>query len=111
MTAGDLDADGFAEVIAGSGPGGGPRVVAFSGSSLIQGSREERANFFAGDSSARSGVRLAAKDLDGDSRADLVTSAGARVVTYLGRAVRSSGPPPESDAFDGLDAAAGLYVG
>ena len=76
VAAGDLDGDGFAEVIAGGGPGGGPRVTAFSGKQLLANQYDVRANFFGGDPDNRGGVRVAVKDLDGDTRADLVVGAG-----------------------------------
>src|SRR5262249_8675520 len=82
--AGDLDGDGFAEVIGGGGPGGGPRVLAMSGKALVQsGQPVVRANFFGGDVSNRGGIRVAVKRLDTDNRVDLIvgsgTGAGSRV--------------------------------
>ena len=41
VTAGDLDGDGFAELVAGGGPGGGPRVLALSGADLMAGAGGE----------------------------------------------------------------------
>ncbi len=77
VTIGDLDGDGFGDVIAGGGPGGGPRVLGLSGNALLQAGRQEPIiNFFSGDPNTRGGIRVAAKDLDGDSNADLVTGSG-----------------------------------
>ena len=79
--AGDVDGDGFADVIAGGGPGGGPRVFALSGQGLLASNGQTQtpvANFFAGNTDNRGGVRVSAKDLDGDGRADLVVGDGDR---------------------------------
>lgn len=67
----DVDADGYADVIVGAGETGGPRVQVFSGRSgqVLQ-------DFFAFDSSNRSGVRIAAADLNDDGRADVVACPG-----------------------------------
>ncbi|HEY8503942.1 MAG TPA: hypothetical protein VIL46_05130, partial [Gemmataceae bacterium] len=117
VTAGDLDGDGAADVVAGGGPGGGPRVFALSGRDLARGGVQvQLANFFAGDVSNRGGVRVAAKDLDGDDRADLVTgsgtAAGSRVTAYAGKDIPPDGAPPvlaEFDAFPGFTG--GVFVG
>jgi hypothetical protein len=118
VTAGDLNGDGFADVIVGGGPGGGPRVLALSGKDLTtSGSANpvQLANFFAGDPTSRGGVRVAAKDLDGDNRADLVTGAGAggAIAAYVGSAIPVDGQPPElwsfADAFPGFTG--GVFVG
>ncbi len=111
VTAGDLDGDGFADVIVGGGPGGGPRVTALSGRVLAAGGGPvPEADFFAGDTANRGGVRVAVKDLTGDGRADLVTGAGAGggslVTAYAG------GSPPELFAFDAFPGfAGGVFVG
>jgi RHS repeat-associated protein len=116
VTTGDLDGDGFAEVIAGGGPGGGPRVTAFDGEALLGNQYEMRANFFAGDPDRRGGIRVAVKDLDGDPQADLVvgagTGSGSRVATYLGRDVTPAEAPPVSHEFEALPGfVGGVFVG
>ena len=116
VAVGDLDGDGLAELIAGGGPGGGPRVTAFSGSGLLNGQRTPVANFFGGDPENRGGIRLAVKDLDGDSAADLVTGSGpgggSRVTAYKGSTLVAGGNPPELFAFDAQPGfGGGVFVG
>ena len=72
VAAGDVTGDGVAEIVTGSGPGGGPHVRVFS----LSGGATEIAGFYAYDPAFGGGVSVAAGDVDGDGLAEIVTGAG-----------------------------------
>jgi hypothetical protein len=77
LAVGDVTGDGKADLAAGAGPGGGPRVYLLNGASLLNNQINPVANFFDGDVNARGGVTVAMRDVDGDGKADLITGSGA----------------------------------
>ena len=84
VAAGDVTGDGQADIIAGAGPGGGPAIRVFDGSTGLQTGN----TLFVYDMSFSGGVRVAAVDVDNDDRADILTSPGngiaAQVKAYDG---------------------------
>ena len=122
--AGDVDGDGYADLVFGGGPGGAPRVFVLSGRLLAVGNTAGAfatpvANFFvAGNADDRGGVRVAVKNADGDLRADLVVGTGqggpSRVKVYLGDDLTDKGEPAEFedlDPFGWLTTTDGVFVG
>jgi hypothetical protein len=86
---GDVNGDGFDDLIIGAGPGGGPQVLVLSGQVLqTQGVAaalaSPLASFFGGNPNNRGGIRVAVKDLDGDGLADILTGdgSGTQVTAY-----------------------------
>ena len=68
---GSLDVDPELEVVSGAGPGGGPHVKVFNPENSFTG-RE----FYAYDSSFMGGVDVAAGDINGDGKDEIITGAG-----------------------------------
>jgi len=114
LAVGDINGDGFGELIAGGGPGGGPRVLILNGADITQGKQPTAvANFFAGNSSSRGGIRLAVTDLNDDGREELITGAGegtsATVSVYSNTALTNATPQPTSQIT--LGDSLGVFVG
>jgi hypothetical protein len=70
VAAADLNGDGKAELITGAPAGGGPHVRVFDAAGMDVG------GFYAYAPNFTGGVHVAAADLDGDRRAEIVTGAG-----------------------------------
>jgi protocatechuate 3,4-dioxygenase beta subunit len=106
VSAGDFNGDGTPDVITGADAGGGPHVQVFSGLSATS-----IASFFAMDSAFTGGVRVAAADVNGDGRVEVVTGAGsgggARVSIYSGAGINVV---DDFFAYD-IDHVGGVYVG
>jgi uncharacterized delta-60 repeat protein len=125
--AGDLDADGHADLFFGAGPGGAPRIRVIDGRSLLDDVHiatiddvpgSELATFFAGDPAARQGVTVAVRDVDGDQHADLVTGSGpglpSEVRVFTGRSILTAPLAPVAlQVIDPFAAAVpgGVFVG
>jgi hypothetical protein len=69
VAVGDVNGDGVGDVVTGAGPGGGPHVRAISGVDY-----RELASFFAYDPAMTRGVMVAAGDVLGANRAQIVTA-------------------------------------
>lgn len=106
--AGDVNNDGFADIITGPGPGIAEHVKVFSGIG-----QAELGSFFAFEPSFRGGVRVGAADVDGDGIDDIITGAGPgggpRVKVFDGTNLGAAG---ELDSFFAFDPAfnGGVFV-
>ncbi len=75
VAAGDIDGDGFADVVTGAGYGGSPQVRVFDGTTGAQ-IAGPFGSFLAYPNDFPGGVRVGAGDLNGDGRAEVITGAG-----------------------------------
>ncbi|OGL71685.1 hypothetical protein A3C17_00325 [Candidatus Uhrbacteria bacterium RIFCSPHIGHO2_02_FULL_53_13] len=71
VAVGDVTGDGFLEIVAGAGVGGGPHVRIFNRDGVLI-----HPGFFAFDKAFRGGVNVAAGDVTGDGVADIITGPG-----------------------------------
>jgi hypothetical protein len=77
----DVNGDGQPDIITGAGPSGGPHVRVFDGRTLdeiiLNGTPGFAHGFYAFDMSFPGGVYVAAADMNGDGKADLIVGAGS----------------------------------
>ncbi len=73
VAVGDVNGDGYGDIVVGSDQGGGPRVRAFSGFN----GTTVLADFFAYEQAFAGGVRVSTADFDNNGTAEIVTSPGA----------------------------------
>src|SRR5204863_7714922 len=85
VATGDVNGDGYDDLITAAGAGGGPHVKVFDGKTgaLLR-------EFMAYDAAFTGGVYVAAGDVNGDGKADIVTGVGV-------------GGGPHVKAFSGAD--------
>ena len=105
---GDLDGDGNPDLIVAAGYGGGPRVAVYDGRSIRPGAAPRRlvSDFFAMDPNLRNGLYVAAGDVFGRGRDDLLLGAGPggapRVLAVDGRSLVQTGRlTPLADFYAG----------
>lgn len=119
VAAGDLNNDGIAELVTGAG-NGGTRVRVINGATLFNSNGQTVtaiADFFAFTANIGSGVRVAATDLTGDGRIDVIAGvgpgAGSTVRVFSGNNLLANGANPaiteELNLFGAF--AGGVYVG
>ncbi|MBW7927139.1 MAG: FG-GAP repeat protein [Fimbriimonadaceae bacterium] len=86
VATGDVNGDGFNDIIAGAGPGGQPAVRVFNFADIGGG---HISNFLAYDPAFSGGVFVGAGDVNGDGRDEIITGPGV-------------GGTPQVNVFDGV---------
>jgi len=110
VAAGDVNGDGFADIVTGTTVGGGPNVRVFDGQTNAL-----RNSFVVGDPAFTGGIRVGAQDLDSDGRDDLLFGLGsggdnrARVAYAVNLAQGNFNPTAFTQPLFGT--ADGLFVG
>ena len=112
VAVGDVNRDGFADVVVAPGVGGGPRVAVFDGRSVAAGNPTRLFNdFFAFDPASRVGAFVAVGDVTGDGAGDVVVGSddggGPRVSVFDGASLLAGVPAVVANFFAGDPASRG----
>ncbi|MDY3561036.1 VCBS repeat-containing protein [Gemmata sp. JC673] len=110
---GDLNRDGFADLVTGAGYGAGPHVRMFDGKAIASGAGPKLLanDFFAFAPSMTAGLNITVGDIDGDGYADIAASPGAGAAhlrVFSGRALANGQGPVELLSTIAWDGATGL---
>jgi hypothetical protein len=105
VAAGDVNGDGFADIITGTGPGVAAEVKVYSGADGIP-----LRDFYVYDSSFRGGIYVAAGDINGDHHADILTGPGAGMGSEL-TVFDGNTATKLLDFYAGVGGASGVRVG
>lgn len=113
MAAGDLNGDGYADLVLGTYNGASPRVRVYSGKPLVQtNTRTQIADFVPAGATSAAGVRVAVRDVDGDGKLDILTASGELVSAFKGGSLPASGRPPLLFSYDPYTTISGaVWVG
>ena len=77
LAAADVNRDGIGDLAVAPGEGGGPRITLYDGRSLSTAQPRLIVNdFYAFEDTLRTGIYLAAGDIDGDGHADIIVGMG-----------------------------------
>ena len=120
VTSADFNGDGYADIAYSTGNTGGPRVRVVSGAELMANPGADvstlpaMADFYALASTDRSGIRIAARDMDGSGKAVLIVGSGnttdatVRVIPF---SQMNTPTTPLQDPFSNPNTVDGVYVG
>ena len=116
VNTGDVTGDGKADIVTGAGPDGAPRVILFDANALLNPSFTSNdgklADFYAFPSSSRDGVRVALKNVNGNSAGGIVAGiggGGAQVRTFALNSLAAALTPQQLSSTFPLDETAGLF--